>query len=95
MRPALPLAIAITSLLAACATVPPEDMLGADAVQSTRTEGNGDVITEYRVASQLRMVKVVPARGATYYIYDRNGDGRIDERDAQGGPLTYYKLFGW
>lgn len=41
------------------------------------------------------MVKVVPARGPTYYIYDRNGDGVVDERDNRGGPMTYYKLFSW
>lgn len=41
------------------------------------------------------MVKVVPFRGVTYYIYDRNGDGRVDERDAKTGPLVYYRLFSW
>jgi len=41
------------------------------------------------------MVKVVPSRGPTFYIYDRNGDGTINERDAKDGPMTYYKLFSW
>ena len=81
--------------LAACSTLTPEEMLAKDAVASSRTESNGDVITEYRTGSRLTMVKVVPFRGATYYIYDRNGDGVIDERDAKGGPMTYYKLFSW
>ena len=41
------------------------------------------------------MVKVVPARGPTYYIYDRNGDGVVNDADAKGGPMTYYKLLSW
>ena len=84
-----------TALLAACATATPEEMLGDDAVANTRTEANGDVITEYRQAGALKMVKVVPFRGATYYIYDRNGDGIVNDADAKNGPITYYKLFQW
>lgn len=83
-----------SALLAACATAP-ESTLPDNAVPVTRTESNGDTVTEYRVAGALRMVKVVPFRGATYYIYDRNGDGVINEKDAKDGPMTYYKLFSW
>ena len=43
-----------TALLAACATATPEEMLGDDAVANTRTEANGDVITEYRIDRALR-----------------------------------------
>ena len=88
------LAIVFALALSACATVPPEDML-ANAEPLTRTEANGDVITEYHVAGALKMVKVVPLRGPTYYLYDRNGDGIVDARDGKDGPLTYYKLFSW
>ena len=84
-----------SALLAACATATPEQMLGNDAVATTRTESNGDIITEYRQAGALKMVKVVPSRGATYYIYDRNGDGVVNAADAHKGPMTYYKLFEW
>ena len=88
-------ALALTLALAACATATPESTLPEDAVPVTRTESNGDTITEYRVAGMLKMVKVVPFRGPTYYIYDRNGDGVVNDADAKDGPLTYYKLFGW
>lgn len=81
--------------LSACTTVPPEDMLARNATPATRTEANGDVVTEYRVGERLTMVKVVPFRGPTYYIYDRNGDGVVNDADANGGPMTYYKLFSW
>ena len=89
------LIVIASALLAACATATPEQMLGNDAVATTRTESNGDIITEYRQAGALKMVKVVPSRGATYYIYDRNGDGIVNDADAKNGPMTYYKLFQW
>lgn len=91
MRAILALSALLT--LSACATAPPEDML-ANAEPVTRTEANGDTITEYRVAGALRMVKVVPSRGPTYYVYDRDGDGKLDWSKGEA-PLTYYKLYGW
>jgi len=91
MRSIAPLLFAL--VLSACSTVPPEEML-ADADPTTRTESNGDVITEYRVAGALRMVKVVPSRGPTYYVYDRDGDGKLDWQKGEA-PMTYYKLYSW
>jgi hypothetical protein len=87
--------------LAGCASLvsqndPAVDL--ADAQVAVRTEPNGDVIEEYRVAGQLRMVKVTPSRGAAYYLMDENGDGRLDrskgasEKDVS--PV-YWKLYGW
>jgi Protein of unknown function (DUF2782) len=91
MRSILTLAFALA--VSACATVPPEEML-ANAEPLTRTEANGDVITEYRVAGALKMVKVVPSRGPTYYIHDRDGDGKLDWSKGEA-PLIYYKLYSW
>ncbi len=87
--------------LAGCASLasqndPAVDL--ADAQVAVRTEVNGDVIEEYRVAGQLRMVKVTPSRGPAYYLMDENGDGRLDrskgasEKDVS--PV-YWKLYGW
>ena len=95
MRLALSFALALALALTACATASPESMLSKDAVPVTRTESNGDVITEYRVAGAMTMVKVVPFRGPTYYIYDRNGDGMVNDADGKDGPLTSYKLYSW
>ena len=94
MRLVLPLALAL--MLSACASAPPEPAppIPEDAVPVTRTESNGDVITEYRLAGELKMVKVVPFRGPTYYVYDRDGDGKLDWGKGEA-PLTYYKLYGW
>lgn len=91
MRTILPALFVLA--LSACATAAPEEML-ANADPLTRTEANGDVITEYRVAGALRMVKVVPSRGPTYYVYDRDGDGKLDWSKGEA-PMTYYKLYRW
>lgn len=82
-------------LLSACATMGGATAdIPADAVETTRTESNGDVISEYRVAGRLRVVKVVPARGPTYYLYDRNGDG-IPDKEGDNPPQVYFELFKW
>lgn len=80
-------------VVSACATDPAAG-LPADAVTTTRTEANGDVLTEYRVAGMLRMVKVTPSRGPTYYLQDRDGDGKLDWKSGEA-PTTWFKLYGW
>ena len=84
---------AVALALAGCASTGAAPEIPEGAVETTRTEANGDVITEYRVGTQLRMIKVVPARGPAYYLYDRDGDGTVDPGDRS--PMTYYKLFEW
>ena len=91
----LPLSLPMLLLLAACASTGARpDGIPADAEEAVRTMPNGDVITEYRVAGQMRAVKVVPARGPTYYLYDRDGDGRMDN-DKDGVAPVYWKLYSW
>lgn len=82
-----------TLLLSACAS-DPTATLPQDAVPVTHTESNGDVITEYRVGGTLRMVKVQPLRGPTYYVQDRDGDGKLDWSKGEA-PMTYFKLYSW
>ena len=79
---------------ASTATAPdaPIDVSGAEVARHTAE--NGDVIEEYRIQGQLRMVKVTPVRGAPYYMYDRNGDGRMDS-GKNGIPQVYWKLYSW
>ena len=101
MRPGLPMlfplsaALLATGLLAACASMDAGDpKIPANAVETTRTESNGDVISEYRVQGQLRMVRVQPARGPVYYMIDSNDDGRLDRSKGEVSPV-YYKIYGW
>ena len=91
------LAMAVLAL-AGCATLgagsPPVDVKGADVTR--KAMDNGDTIEEYRVAGNLRMVKVTPARGAAYYLYDSDGDGRLDKsKDNSDISPVYWKLYGW
>ncbi|MGH8053727.1 MAG: DUF2782 domain-containing protein [Stenotrophomonas sp.] len=81
--------------LAGCATTgggAPVDVKGADVTR--KAMDNGDTIEEYRVGGTLRMVKVTPARGAPFYMYDRDGDGRMDS-DKDGTKPVYWKLYSW
>jgi DNA/RNA endonuclease YhcR with UshA esterase domain len=94
-------ALLSTALLAGCATSgaaldDPTANLG-NAERSVRTEANGDVIEEYRIAGQLQVVKVTPSVGVTYYLIDNDGDGRVDATrgNNEGISPVYYKLFGW
>ena len=95
------LALPLSCLLAVagCATTAgstPADIDLANAQVAVRTEKNGDTIEEYRVAGNLRMVKVTPARGAAYYLYDSDGDGRLDKsKDNVDVSPVYWKLYGW
>ncbi|AKC86919.1 DUF2782 domain-containing protein [Pseudoxanthomonas suwonensis] len=93
--PILSAAVLAALLSAGCATQggAPVDLTGAEV--AVRTLDNGDVLEEYRVGSQLRMVKITPVRGAPYYLYDRDGDGALDRDDADKLPQTYWKLFSW
>lgn len=100
MRTRTALLIALTPValwLSGCATAPADDsplaLIPPEALATMRPQPNGDVVTEYRVAGQLRAVRVQPARGKPYWIYDRNGDGRLD-RD-KDTPQVYFKLFQW
>ena len=85
-------------VLAGCASTggglsdAPIDVSGADVAR--RVMENGDTVEEYRISGQLRMVRVVPVRGAPYYLYDRNGDGRMDN-DRDGVSPVYWKLYSW
>ncbi len=95
MRPVCLFALPALLFLGGCATTGGDPLAGLppDATAATRTMDNGDVVTEYRVSGQLRVVKVQPKRGPAYYLQDRNGDGRIDE-DKNVSPV-YFKLFEW
>lgn len=89
----------VVCMLAGCATTagntvdPTAGLEGAD-VTSRRVDG--DLIEEYRVQGRLHVVKVTPSRGPTYYLVDKDGDGRLDSSEGEG-PVSpvLWKLFEW
>ena len=86
----------LTLPLAGCATLDDPTAQLQDADITARTASGGDVIEEYRVAGQLRVVKITPRRGPTYYLVDSDGDGKLDSSKGEG-PISpvQYKLFEW
>ncbi len=88
----------LTLSLAACATLDGGDPTAGlqNPVVTARDGPDGDVIQEYRIAGQLRVVKITPLRGPTYYLVDSDGDGKLDSSKGEG-PISpvQYKLFGW
>lgn len=90
---ALILGALLTAAVAGCATLddPTSQLTGATTAR--RIAENGDIIDEYRVAGNLRMIKVTPRGAPAYWIKDENGDGIIDRSD--GIAPVYWKLFGW
>ena len=73
---------------------PPEDE-GIPQV-SIRTQDNGDRVEEYRQNGRLTMVKVIPQRGAPYFLLDTNGDGRLDTKDGEGSVApVYWTIYEW
>ena len=103
VRPARMLAAAaFTALLAVGCATPSADPdapmppVPEGAEQATRTEANGDVVTEYRVGGSLAMVRVQPKNGPVYYVTDSDGDGRLDRNsDGTRNVPVYFKLYGW
>jgi hypothetical protein len=62
-----------------------------------RTEGNGDRVEEYREGNRVYMVRVVPARGKPYYLYDDDRNGRLDRSDADKHTIApvYWTIYEW
>jgi len=56
-------------------------------------------ITEYRVNGQLRAIKVQPDGDfPPYYLYDTDGDGRLDRRDSrfvENLLIPSWVIFSW
>ena len=88
--------LALAAAVSACASDPNAPRVPAGSVASTRTESNGDVVTEYRVNGALAMVRIEPARGVVYYLVDSDGDGRIDRQPHGSRDVpVYFKLYEW
>ncbi len=56
-------------------------------------------VTEYRLNGALRAVKVQPDGDfPPYYLYDTDGDGRLDRRAARFDPdllIPSWVIFSW
>ena len=60
----------------------PEQVESGEAIepQITIIQRQESTIEEYRVNGNLYMVKITPSVGPSYYLIDRDGDGRMESR---------------
>ena len=60
---------------------------------------NQSTVTEYRLGGRLRAIKVQPDGDfPPYYLYDTDGDGRLDRRLARFDPdllIPSWVIFSW
>lgn len=82
--------IALVMLLLLPAVVPAQDESGSgDAGQRAPTpdvtivQGGDRTIEEYRIHGRLYMIKVIPKKGAPYYLVDTDGDGNLESRRSE------------
>ena len=74
--------------------------VGKDSAAPTvtiRSTGNGDVVEEYREGGRIYMVHVTPKHGRPYYLYDDDGNGRLDRTDADKASVSpvYWTIYTW
>ncbi len=74
---------------------PQPELSGEPEVTIVHREGA--TIEEYRVGGQLRYAKIIPSRGAPYYMFDSDGDGMLDTRwnDLDNPPINQWILKRW
>ena len=78
--------------------IPPPSSTEDAPTVNIHTMDNGDVVEEYRLAGQLTMVRVTPLHGKPYYLYDDDGNGRLDRNDAErnaGVSPVYWVIYEW
>ncbi|EXJ13909.1 DUF2782 domain-containing protein [Imhoffiella purpurea] len=79
-------------------TVEPSPLTGEPVEPDITIKESGDeLIYEYRVRGVLYMVRVQPQIGPPYYLYDLNGDGKIDaeDRSSRNTAVPQWILFQW
>ena len=50
--------------------------------QVTISKRGEDTVAEYRINGKLYMIKVTPPNGASYYLIDDKGDGRMSRQES-------------
>lgn len=76
---------------------PPVGKESAGPTVSIRATNNGDLVEEYREGGKVYMVHVTPKHGKPYYLYDDDGNGRLDRTDADKASVSpvYWTIYEW
>ena len=80
--------------------IPPKVQSGEELEPDVRiVRRDQSTVTEYRVNGRLRAIKVQPDGGfPAYYLYDTDGDGRLDQRRARFDAdllIPNWVIFSW
>lgn len=77
--------------------IPPPAAEDAGPTVSIRSSDNGDVVEEYRQGGKIFMVRITPAHGKPYYLYDDDRNGRLDRTDADRASVSpvYWTIYQW
>jgi len=79
---------------------PPAELSKGEAVEPTVTIVRRDwaEIEEYSVNGRVYAVKIKPAIGPAYYLYDSDADGSLETRIDAGladPPINRWKILSW
>ncbi|MFP4561277.1 MAG: DUF2782 domain-containing protein [Thiohalorhabdus sp.] len=80
--------------------LPPEQRIapGQEEPEVRVIQRGETTITAYEAQDRVYMIRVEPAIGPSYYLYDRNGDGEWDDRFSELGPditVPQWTIFEW
>lgn len=80
--------------------IPPRVQSGEELEPDVRiVRKDKSTVTEYRVNGRLRAIKVQPdGNFPPYYLYDTDGDGRLDQRRARFDAdllIPSWVIFSW
>lgn len=67
------------------------DLDGADEPQITIVKKGGDTVEEYRINSELYMMKITPAHGVPYYLMKEDQEGGWTRMDGPTQPISIPK----
>lgn len=90
----------LAGVVSLAARAEPEGVPDSQGIEPEVTiiQRGGEAIEEYRIANQLYMIKVTPAKGPPYYLVDTDGDGNLETRqrdlDSEVVPPQWV-LFRW
>ena len=79
---------------------PPPPILSGESFEPdvTFVRSEGKTVREYRVAGELRAVRVESDVGIVHYLLDADGDGRLDAKRYNFAPdfwINSWVLFSW
>lgn len=77
--------------------VPSEVSESTAPTVTIRSTEDGDRIEEYSEGGKIYMVRITPARGAPYTLYDDDRNGRLDRSSADENAISpvYWTIYEW